>query len=133
MKNLFLFLSVILLFSCEKDDNKGFHLSPNATVKIKPASWFLKNGSTEHLSDLEIVKQCVLISFYNISEFGNQAVDCGFADSQRDTLSTPPYLKRWATDLINVDGFGKYYLVPDFIYATDLVYFAGHLIISVTQ
>ena len=123
MKNILLILSVLLLFACKKEEsNNGFYLAPNATVKIKPASSFLRSGSTQHLSDKEIVKQCVMISFYNIPTFGNQAADTGFSDSQRDSLSNPPYLKRWATDLINVDGSGKYYLVPDFIYATDLVF-----------
>jgi hypothetical protein len=123
-KILFVLSIVIFLFACKKEEpGKRFHLSPNATIKIKPSSSFLKNGSTGHLSDLEIVKQCVGISFYNIPTYGNQSVNCGFSDTQRDTLSDPPCLKRWATDLINVDGSGKYYLVPDLIYATDLVFF----------
>jgi hypothetical protein len=121
-----LILSVILslfLFSCQKEDTKApFHLAPNAQVLIKPVSSVLRSGSTEHLSDKEIVKQCIMISFYNIPTFGNQAADCGFSEAQKDSLSNPPCLKRWATDLIAVDGSGKYYLVPDFIYATDLVF-----------
>lgn len=121
MKNILLLCLSLLLFSCEKDPDPGFRISKNATVKIKPAS-NLKSASTQHLTDKEIVEQCVLISFYNIPTFGNQDTNIGFSESQRDVTSNPPYLKRWATDLINVDGFGKYYLVPDLIYATDLVY-----------
>jgi hypothetical protein len=122
MKKLLFVLSVLLILSCQKEEVNTFHLAPNAQVKIKPASSFLRSGSTQHLSDKEIVKQCVMISCYNIPTFGNQAVDAGFSDSQRDTLSNPPCLKRWATDLINYDISNGYYLVPDFIYATDLVF-----------
>lgn len=123
MKNtLFLcLLSLLFLVSCEKEPvNPPFHIAQNATVKIKPSG--LKSASVGHLSDKEIVEQCVMISLYNIPLYGNQAADCGFSESQRDVTSNPPYLKRWATDLINIDGFGKYYLVPDLITATDIVY-----------
>lgn len=120
MKNILFFCLLMLLFSCEKDHDLGFRISPNATIKIKPAG--LKSASNIHLTDKEIVEQCVMISFYNIPIYGNQAADAGFSESQRDIISTPPYLKRWATDLINVDGSGNYYLVPDLITATDIVY-----------
>lgn len=122
MKNILIFCLSLLLFSCEKDQDPGFRISPNATIKIKPSNSVIKSASTQHLTDKEIVEQCVMISFYNIPIYGNQAADAGFSESQRDIISTPPYLKRWATDLINVDGSGNYYLVPDLITATDIVY-----------
>lgn len=124
MKNtLFLcLLSMLFLISCEKEPvNPPFHIAQNATVKIKPSG--LKSASVLHLTDKEIVKQCILISFYNIAIYGNQATNIGFSESQRDTVSNPPYLKRWATDLLNDAGSeGVYYLVPDLITATDIVY-----------
>lgn len=122
MKNILFFcLSILVFLSCEKEPvNPPFHIAANATVKIKPSG--LKSASTAHLTDKEIVEQCILISFYNIAIYGNKATNIGFSESQRDVTSNPPYLKRWATDLINVDGFGKYYLVPDLITATDIVY-----------
>lgn len=119
-------IAVIVLAACNKGDNPkpndNFFIKPNAQVYIKPAQGVLLKAGGEHLTVLEIVKQCAGISFRNIKAFGDQPADCGFADSQRDTLSTPPMLKRWATDLINVDGFGQYYIVKDFIYADNVVF-----------
>lgn len=122
MKNIIYLLLVVFLFSCEKEPvNPPFKIAANATVKIKPAG--LKSASTGHLTDKEIVEQCVMISFYNIPTFGNQDVNIGFSESQREVTSNPPYLKRWATDLLNDAGSeGIYYLVPDLIYATDIVF-----------
>ena len=121
----------VLLISCKKESDEKpadrFFINENATVNIKPAEGTYKKAKARfeatHISAVEIVKQTVGISFQNVSTFGNQAVDAGFSAVQRDTLSNPPMLKRWATDLINRDGFDKYYLVPDFLYGEDIIFF----------
>lgn len=123
-KFLFLFVVLISVLSCDKDeDSTPFYIRPDAKILIKPAQLDLYKSDSTHLSPLEIVKQTALTHFYNISTFGDQPVyGGGFNPEQRDTLSNPPCLKRWATDLINRDGNNNYYLVPDYIYATDLVF-----------
>ena len=129
MKKLFLFVfAALVAASCSKKDDpapkRDFFLSPNAMIYIKPAAAPLaKSSNPEHLSALEIVKQTVGIAFWNEVAFGNQYAACGFAKSQRDTISNPPMLKRWASDLITLDAYGKYYLVPDFMDAHDIIFF----------
>jgi len=120
MKKLFFILSVIFLFACEET----FQLDPNAMISIKPASgaWNspalrVKSNDSIHLSAMEIVKQTNKLSFYNIALFGNQAVDRGFAQNQRDTISETPSLKMFGTDIINQKG--EY--TPEFIEGSDCV------------
>lgn len=124
MKNLIvLFLLSVMLFSCGKDDETPFYIKQDATVNIKPSSGVQLKSSDGHLSAIEIVKQCHGIQFINERIYGNQLLDAGFSDFQRDTLSTPPMLKRWATDLIARDGNFNYFIVKDFIYAEDIIFF----------
>lgn len=133
MKKLLWLLVVALsvfFTSCQKDDVKPegrFVIDPNATISIKPAHNvntapnLLKAGDG-HLSDLEIVKQCVAISFQNTSmPYGG--IMCGFADILRDTLSNPPMLKRWAADLLTIGVDNKPHLIDDFINAEDIIFF----------
>lgn len=119
-------LAVLITTACNKGDDPkpadNFYIKPNAMVNIKPSAGVVIKSSN-HLTALEIVKQTIGISFQNIVFFGNQSVNCGFSEPQRDTISNPPMLHRWATDLINIDGFDNYYLVPDFMDAEDIVFF----------
>ena len=125
-KLLFLVLLVATLVACDKEDEKAdkFFIKPDAMILIKPAqnTTTTKIISSEHLSAKEIVKQSVMIVFYNKEMYGNQPLDIGFSDMQRDTTSNPPMLKRWATDLINRDGEGNYYLVLDLITGENFVF-----------
>ena len=56
--------------------------------------------------------------FYN-DKIAIGDMSAGFAG--KDTTSVVPAFLRYGTDVINQDGFGKPYLVPDFIYAYDCV------------
>jgi len=121
-KLLFVALVAIAFISCGKDEVKGFKLDPNAMVSIKPTAgaWNAPMkviSTTVHLSALDIVKQANGMTFQNIPMFGNQSVDVGFGSSQRDTISNPPALKFWATQII--DQFGV--LDTTFITSTDCV------------
>lgn len=128
MRTVLLAAVALLAISCSKGDDpsskNNFYLSPNAMIYIKPALEPLaKSSNPEDLSALEIVKQTNGIIFRNEVLWGDQDATCGFAKSQRDTTSNPPMLKRWASDLITLDPYGKYYLVPDFMDAHDVVFF----------
>lgn len=122
-KLLFTTVLALIFMSCEDK----FQLEPGAMISIRPAS-SVQNSSLqkvkadqsvyEHLSDMEIVKQTIGLSFQNVPLFGNQAADRGFSDSQRDTLSDPPCLKMFGTDIIYE---GRYY--ADFIESTDCILF----------
>ena len=123
-KLLFVAVMAIVLVGCgSKDEPKVFKLDPNAMISIRPATgawkapYFVKTTDS-HLSALEIVKQTAGISFQNLPLFGNQSVDAGFANSQKDTISNPPCLKMWGTSIISQQGL----YVPDFIESTDLVF-----------
>ena len=118
-KLLFITAISLLFFSCEET----FQLDPNAMISIKPAAgaWNapqkVKSNDSTHLSAVDIVKQTNKLSFYNIGQFGNQAVDRGFSQAQRDTISEIPSLKMFGTDIINQKG--EYH--PNFIEGTDCV------------
>lgn len=119
MKKLLFIVSAIFLFACEET----FQLDPNAMISIKPASGAWNSpaqrvkSTDQHLSALEIVKQTNKLSFYNVGLFGNQAVDRGFSQAQRDTISEIPALKMFGTDIINQKG--EY--TPEFIEGSDCV------------
>ena len=128
MKKLFLLIAIIFTFlSCsneEQPEPKTFKIDPFAMIKIKPSLSktnklsFYSKFSSEHLTPLEIVKRATTMRFYN-SKLSNSDCAAGFAG--KDTISTVPAFLRYGTDIINNDGFGKPYLVPDFIYAHDIV------------
>lgn len=118
MKKLFFLLLVVGLASCSKDEEKTtFDLS--RTINIREAKSALRSAEidTVHLSGLEIVKQTALISGQNYKLYGDQSVEWGFSDSQRDTIT--PCLKMLASQIINpIDGT----LTLDFIEGEDLVF-----------
>jgi hypothetical protein len=122
-KVLFITLMAIVATACHNDEIESdrFYISPNAMVYIKPASG-VKSASADHLTALEIVKQAAMIEFRNERVFGAQNVDCGFNDLNRDTVSNPPRLKRWATDLINYNTAQGYHMVKDIIYGENVVF-----------
>lgn len=124
----FIYIAIISLIAvaCNKGDNepkpdKKFEV--DKFFLIKPATATLKDANPLHKTPLEIVRSVYAISFRNERAFGNQDVGCAFSDFQRDTLANPAQFKRWSTDLINADGMGIPYLVKDFIYAENIVYF----------
>jgi len=127
-KTIFYVVTLLTILSCSKEDDptptkEPFYLAPDAMIYISPAAGVtLKKGSTEHLSALEIVKQCAGIYLRNEALFGDQDVIYGFSDVQRDTVSATPKLMRWATDLLNNAPEGGYYLTTEFIDANDIVY-----------
>jgi len=116
MKNLiFVLLLIPALFSCSKDET-DFKADPLATVLIKPAileSNTLRSGTSDstHLSALDIVKKTTALQYYYIDSVLNQGVvkaERGFDKLQRDTISSTPCLKMWATDIILEDGKLEY-------------------------
>lgn len=109
MKKLIIVCFLLLLASCEKEDNKG-KLNPNALISIRPAA-----NVKSYLSAKEIVKQTRNISFYNSNVFGGELTR-GFSENQRDTVNVK--LMMWGTDII--DQYGKY--TGDFIEGTDFVF-----------
>jgi hypothetical protein len=120
MKNIFLILLFALpLVSCEKDDTTTgkFEIDPTAMVFIKPAET-LKSANAAHLTPLEIVQKGTTLRFYNDS-LSNNDVAAGFAG--KDITTNHPAFLRYGTDIINLDGFGRPYVVPDFIYMRDCV------------
>lgn len=126
MKKAFILLAIIFaLVSCSDDDKPAgkFKLDPTAMIYIKPnfkaqKLSFSSRTSEAHLSALEIVKRGTTMRFYNDSlAIGDIAA--GFAG--KDTISTTPAFLRYGTDIINENGFGKPVIVPDFLYAYDIV------------
>lgn len=123
MKKL-LFLAILSLAFAACEDDK-FILPAGTTVSIKPApgAWDSpqkikgEEPTSQYLSAIEIVRQAVGISFQNSALFDDRSVDRGFSKEQRDTISDPPCLKMWATDIISM--FGDY--DPTFIGSTDCV------------
>jgi hypothetical protein len=129
MKKLFILASLVLFFAaCEKT----FLMDSTATISIRPdlSAWDSPQrvkgedqpAASEYLSPLEIVRQAVGISFQNVALFGNQAADRGFADMQRDTISDPPCLLMYGTDIIRQSG--EY--TPEFIEGTDCILFRAY-------
>jgi hypothetical protein len=127
MKKALILLAIIFaIVSCSKDEKPSrFRLDSSAMIYIKPNQnsnskklSFSGKYSSEHLSNLEIVKLGTTMRFYNDSLSNNECVG-GFAG--KDTISAVPAFLRYGTDIINENGFGKPYLVPDFIYAYDIV------------
>jgi len=126
-KHLFLAILALAFAACEDDK---FILPAGTTVSIKPApgAWDApqkikgEEPTSQYLSAIEIVRQAVGISFQNAEVWGEQAVDRGFSKEQRDTISDPPCLKMWATDIISM--FGDY--DPTFIGSTDCILFRAY-------
>jgi len=125
MKKLFYLLIALTLIGCktEEPETKKFQIDPTAMVYIKPTSQpanapMFIGKSTGHLTPLEIVKKATGLRFYN-DKLGAGDWAGGFAG--KDTISLIPAFLRYGTDVINPDGFGVPYLVPDFIYAYDCV------------
>lgn len=132
MKRLILFLILavgLVLASCDNDEPKIFRLNPNATVKIKPEPTVQKifkaaSSNPEHLNPIEIVKQADVLVFYN-KDLGDSYAMATFVG--KDTVSNPPALLRWATDIIyDTDGYGHYGLQTDFINGKDFVICRGN-------
>lgn len=130
MKKLLLLSLVVLLAACgnNNDNNEPkepFKIDPLATVNIKPekGAWKapamrVKSENPQHLSALEIVKKAAIIQFYNPNIMQHaERWERAFDKLQRDTISDPPALKMWATDIINEKGE----FVPDFIEAKDVI------------
>lgn len=114
MKQLIITAIICLLVACKADEPKAFQIKDTDMISIKPASTAMSSKqavkSSSHLTALEIVKQTVEI---RTPLFGRS-----FATEQRDTVSTPPKLLMWATDVITLDG----QLQTDWITATDVVF-----------
>lgn len=134
-KILFLAISAILFGCKSSDEPKAFKLDPLATFSIKPASgaWkvngqYAKSSDSIHLSALDIVKQATVIHFYyvNPSIQGATIWERGFDKLQRDTISTTPSLKMWATDIISSNGD----YVPNFIESKDCILIHFNLLIT---
>lgn len=124
-KALFFIVLSILFVSCKENDPevKKFTVDPTAVFYIKPATTQLKTAllSDNHLTPLEIVKRATTMRFSNLVLAPNGSDCAGPVGMGRDTVSTTPAFIRYGTDIITNDGFGKPYLVPDFIYAYDCV------------
>jgi len=126
MKHLFYFLFAALLFAgCEKEPvTKEFKIKDTDMISIKPAqsaySAPLKTKATEaHLSALEIVKQTTEIS---LLDSVGVVYGRSFAPEQRDTISNPPKLLMWATDVISFDGNLQVGFLGNWIEAIDVVF-----------
>lgn len=115
-KILFSLLAVALAFaSCGKKEPKL--LDPNAVLSIRPAKGVqLRSNNPEHLSALEIVKQCNAMRLI-LHDTGEPGVR-GWADAQKDLNPEDPRLKMWGTDIITSWGT----LEKDFILARDVVF-----------
>lgn len=118
-------LVAISLVGCKTEEPTIFKLDPTAKVYIKPATSQLHapervKANSEHLTPLEIVKRATTMRFSNLY-LAADGSDCAAGFAGKDTVSTVPAFLRYGTDIINPDGFGKPYLVPDFIYAYDCV------------
>lgn len=127
MKKLFLLLAIAaIVVSCKTDEPTEFKIKDTDMISIKPAasakSVAMKAKSVDdHLSALEIVKQTTEISL--IMHGGSyEGIKAGrsFASEQRDTVSTPPKLLMWATDVIDLNG-NLQVGVGGFVDATDVV------------
>jgi len=131
MKKIYLplFAFAMMLFSCDRQV-QHFVLDPDATIKLRPdlSGWQITRSDSDsiaapdtvyspYLSPIEVVRQALGISFYNYALFGNQAVDRGFHAMQRDTISDPPCLMMYGTDIIT--QLGEY--TPEFIEGEDCV------------
>ena len=125
MKKLITLAILALLWSCKGTDEptvKKFVIDPMATVNIKPAAGTVLKVKGEnnpaHLTALEIVKKATALRYYyndpNLSQ-GYVLFGRGFDVLQRDTISTTPALKMWATDIIRTD----FSLIYDFIESKD--------------
>ncbi len=106
-------LFALLLVACNSKDEpkKPFQLDPNATINIKPdmrgwnkAPQRVATENPKHLSPLEIVKRTIILAWKNEELSGKRTITRGFAKHQRDTLSNPPMLKMYGTDIIDQDG-----------------------------
>ncbi|OJV39331.1 MAG: hypothetical protein BGO29_07530 [Bacteroidales bacterium 36-12] len=129
MKHLFYFLFAALLFAgCEKEPvAKEFKIDPMATINIKPAvnGWQkspamrVSSDNPLHLSALEIVKQTTEISLLDSTGvlWGRS-----FIKEQRDTISEPPKLLMWATDVISLDGNLQIGFLGNWIEAIDVIF-----------
>lgn len=118
MKKIYLslFAFAMMLFACDRQV-QSFVLDPDATIKLRPdlSGWQITRSDSDsitapdtvyspYLSPIEVVRQAVGISFQNFALFGNQSVDRGFHATQRDTISDPPCLLMYGTDIINQHG-----------------------------
>jgi hypothetical protein len=114
-KILFITVLAAIFAACESNEPKAFSIKDTDMISIRPAASDANalqkvKADDAHLSALEIVKQTTII---NTPDGGRS-----FASEQRDTLSTPPKLLMWATDVITLDGE----LQTWWIEATDVVF-----------
>lgn len=122
MKKLLIVLLAVLAFACKKEDEpERFMLDPTAMVKIKPGA-VAKSDNPAHLTPLEIVKKATTLRYYNdyLSSGPNRS-DCAAPIHGKDTISDVPAMLFYGTGVINEDGFGKPYLVYDYIGMEDCV------------
>lgn len=122
MKKLIIaLLLATAFFACKKDEPKRFMLDPSAMVKIKPGT-ITKSSNPAHLTPLEIVKKATTLRYYNdyLSSGPNRS-DCAAPIHGKDTVSEVPAMLFYGTGVINEDGFGKPYLVYDYIGMEDCV------------
>ena len=128
MKKLHLLLLLPLFIACEKEvqESKQFRLDPDAKIRIEAVKSGMQRVisdsieiDTIHLSALEVVKQAHSLSYYNDSLMTVGPWQAGFVG--KDTISENPALLRWGEEIITLDGFGVPIVVPDFIYAYDMV------------
>lgn len=100
-KTIFLLAIAAIVASCEPNEPKAFSIKDTDMISIRPAASAASapmkvKASEAHLSALEIVKQADGIFTPDFER--------SFIKEQRDTVSTPPKLLMWATDVITLDG-----------------------------
>lgn len=113
MKKYLILIITVALFACSKEDDKG-KLDPNAMVSIRADLTATSLTKAGHLSNLEIVRQTAIMSFYN-EELTGGSISRGFSDAQKDEVNLR--LLMWGTDIIDQDG--NY--VTEFINGRDFV------------
>lgn len=127
---LFIFILAVGFVACggekEPNDPNKFTIDLTAKVFIKPGVQTEKHSTKRqliapnpsHLTPLEIVRRGSTLHFYNDSL---SSTDCVGGFAGKDTISDTPAFLRYSSDIINLDGFGKPYLVYEFICAYDIV------------
>jgi hypothetical protein len=129
-KLIYLLVLALVVMSCDNSNEpKTFSLDPNAKIYIKASETKAKafqavKSKSEHLTALEVVKQADVLVFYN-KDLGDSYAMAMFVG--KDTVSNPPALLRWATDIIyDTDGYGHYGLTTEFINGHDFVICRGN-------
>ena len=126
-KTIFLLAIAAIVASCEPNEPKAFSIKDTDMISIRPVASAANapqkvKADDAHLSALEIVKQASSIQYRH----NGIKWERSFNESQRDTVSTPPKLLMWATDVITLDGD----LQAEFIEATDVLFVTFETIFS---